>query len=272
MVDFALNHMTVPKASYSALIDVAAGAGCIGIEVRNDLGRPLFDGREPGEAGEMARDRGLRIHCVAEIKQFNTWDEERALEARHLVRIASAAGAEAVCLIPRNDHTGTRDGERQADLRAALRAIRPMLEDAGIVGLVEALGFASCALRHKSEAVEAIEEIDAAGTFRLVHDTFHHHLAGGGPLYPEHTGMVHVSGVVDPDLSVSDMGDEHRILVDERDRLGTTDQIAALAAAGYDGPISFEVFARAVHDIDDPVAALGASMDLIRVRLAPGAD
>ena len=268
MIDFALNHMTVPKASWSGLIDVAGRLGCVGVEVRNDLGRALFDGRTPNEAGEMARDTGLRILCVSEIRRFNAWDEDRALEARNLVRIASAAGAEAVCLIPRNDGMGTRDGERQADLRAALRAVRPMLEDAGIVGLVEPLGFDSCALRHKSEAVEAIEEIDAAGTFRLVHDTFHHHLAGGGPSFPEHTGIVHVSGVVDPQLAVSDMEDEHRILVDERDRLGSTDQIAALVAAGYAGPVSFEVFAREVHDIDDPVAALGASMELIRAHLA----
>ena len=64
------------------------------------------------------------------------------------------------------------------------------------------------------------------------------------------------------------MEDEHRILVDERDKLGNTDQIAALTAAGYGGPISFEVFAREVHDIDDPVAAIGASMESIRAHLA----
>ena len=266
MIDFALNHMTVPTASWSALIDIAARLGCVGIEVRNDLGRPLFDGRAPEEAGEMARDKGLRILCVSEIKQFDAWDDDRALEARSLAGIAAAADAEAVCLIPRNDGTGTREGERRANLRDALREIRPMLEDAGLAGLVEPLGFESCALRHKSEAVEAIEDLGAAGTFRLVHDTFHHHLAGGGPLFPDHTGMVHVSGVVDPDLTVSEMEDGHRILVDERDRLGNTGQIAALMAAGYAGPVSFEVFAREVHDIDDPVAALGVSMELIRAH------
>ena len=272
MLDFALNHMTVAKASYATLIDLAARLGCVGVEVRNDLEKPLLDGRDPAEAGAMARDKGLRILCVSEIKQFNAWDEDRALETRELVRIAAAAGAEAVCLIPRNDGAGTGDGEHQADLRAALREIRPMLEDAGLVGFVEPLGFDVCALRHKSEAVEAIEALGAARTFRVVHDTFHHRLAGGGPLFPEHTGIVHVSGVVDPHLAVSEMRDEHRILVDERDRLGNTDQVANLVAAGYGGPVSFEVFAREVHDIDDPIAALGASMDFVRARLtAPSA-
>ena len=268
MIEFALNHMTVPRASWRTLIDIAARLGCTGVEVRNDLGKPLFDGRDPREAGAMARDRGLRIHSVAEIKQFDAWDEDRALEARSLVRVAATAGAEAVCLIPRNDGTGAGDGERQANMRAALRGIGPMVEDAGIAGLVEPLGFETSALRHKSEAVEAIEDLDAAGTFRLVHDTFHHHLAGGGPIFPEHTGIVHVSGVADPGLDASHMEDGHRILVDERDRLGNAEQIAALLAAGYAAPISFEVFAREVHDIDDPVPAIGASMESIRARLA----
>ena len=268
MVDFALNHMTVANASYATLIDLAARLGCIGVEVRNDLGKPLLDGRAPEEAGAMACEKGLRILCVAEVKRFNAWDDSREGEARDLVRTATAAGAEAVCLIPRNDGIGTGDGERQANLRAALRGLGPMLEDAGITGLVEPLGFEVCALRYKSEAVEAIDELDAADTFRLVHDTFHHHLAGGGPLFPEHTGIVHVSGVVDPHLAASKMEDEHRILVDERDRLGNTGQISALIAAGYGGPISFEVFAREVHDIDDPVAAIGASMESIRAHLA----
>ena len=268
MIDFALNHMTVPRTSWRTLIDIAARLGCTGVEVRNDLGTPLFDGRDPREAGAMARDRGLRIHSVAEIKRFDAWDEDRAFEARSLVQAAAAAGAEAVCLIPRNDGTGAGDGERQANVRAALRGIGPMVEDAGITGLVEPLGFETSALRHKSEAVEAIEDLDAAGTFRLVHDTFHHHLAGGGPIFAEHTGIVHVSGVATPDLDASDMEDGHRILVDERDRLGNAEQIAALVAAGYGGPVSFEVFAREVHDIDDPVRAIGASMESIRARVA----
>ncbi|MGO4139887.1 hypothetical protein ACEQ6A_36365, partial [Rhizobium brockwellii] len=48
----------------------------------------------------------------------------------------------------------------------------------GIIGLVEPLGFEICSLRSKTEAAEEIRELGAESTFRLVHDTFHHHLAG----------------------------------------------------------------------------------------------
>ena len=268
MVAFALNHMTVAHASYAELVALAAQLGCVGIEVRNDLPQPLFDGMDPAEAGRMARDAGLRLLAVAEVKRFNDWSDARRAEALGLMKIAEAAGAEAVSLIPRNDNLGLGNGERQAHLRVALRDLAPMLADHGLTGLVEPLGFATCALRHKAEAVEAITALGAEGTVRLVHDTFHHHLAHGGPLFPAHTGIVHISGVTDPDLGLAEMGDVHRVLVDERDRLGNLDQIAALAAAGCAGPVSFECFAPEVHGAADPAAGLRASMEFIRSRLA----
>jgi 2-keto-myo-inositol isomerase len=268
MPTFALNHMTVARLSYAALLDMAARLGMAGVEVRNDLPRPLFDGLSPEAAGAMARERGLRLLAVAEVKRFNDWSADREAEALALVRIARAAGAEAVSLIPRNDNGGMGNGERQGALRVALKALRPMLEDHDLTGLVEPLGFETCPLRLKTDSVEVIEALGAAGRFRLVHDTFHHHLAGGGPLFPEHTGIVHVSGVTDPRLSVAEMGDRHRGLVDAQDRLGNLAQLRAFEAAGWRGPVSFEAFAPETHAAADPEGDLRRSMDHIRDGLA----
>jgi 2-keto-myo-inositol isomerase len=268
MTQFALNHMTVARASFRALVALAARLGCVGIEVRNDLPQALFDGMGPAEGGALARMAGLRLLAVAEVKRFNDWSEDKAAEALALMRIAKAAGAEAVSLIPRNDNQGMGNGERQAALRVALKALKPMLEDHDLVGMVEPLGFEICALRHKSEAVEAIEAVGGTGRFKLVHDTFHHTLAHGGPIFPAHTGIVHVSGVVDQGVSLSEMRDPHRVLVTPQDRLGNIDQIAALQAAGWDGPVSYEAFAPEVHALADPAGALQASIDVIRSGLA----
>jgi 2-keto-myo-inositol isomerase len=160
------------------------------------------------------------------------------------------------------------NGERQANLRLALRELKPMLEEHGLIGFVEPLGFESCSLRSKTEAVEAIEALGGSHCFKLVHDTFHHYLAGGGPVFPDHTGIVHISGVIDSSLSTAEMGDQHRVLVDARDRLGNLEQIEALHFAGYRGPISVEAFAPEVHAISNPGSALGQSFDFIRSRLA----
>lgn len=265
---FALNHMTVARMSYAALLDAAASLGCIGVEVRNDLPQPLFDGLPPTEAGAMARDKGLRLLALAELKRFNDWSADKAAEARTLMATAREAGAEAVALIPRNDNLGMGNGERQANLRLALRELAPMLADHGLTGLVEPLGFPICALRQKSEAAEAIADLGLEGSVRIVHDTFHHHLAGGGPMFPGLTGIVHISGVVDPAPSTEQMTDAHRVLVDGDDRLGNIAQLAALRDAGYDGPVSFECFAPSVHALADPVAAIAASIRHIDQGLA----
>jgi 2-keto-myo-inositol isomerase len=268
MLPFALNHMTVARQSFAQLLETAAALGCIGVEVRNDLPQPLFDGMSPEKAGEMARTKGLRLLALAEVKKFNDWSPDKAGEALVLMKIAKAAGAEAVSLIPRNDNQGMGNGERQAKLRVALRDLKPMLEDHDLIGLVEPLGFETCPLRLKAEAVEAIKALDARGRFRIVHDTFHAHLAGEDALFSDHTGIIHISGVTDPTLAVSEMADRHRILVDEADRLGNVTQIEALARAGYRGPVSFEAFAPGVHASADPVRDIGQSIEFIRSRLA----
>ena len=268
MIQFALNHMTVARASFRELVALAAKLGCVGIEARNDLPQPLFDGMDPVAAGALVRDNGLRLLALAEVKRFNDWSDDKAAEALALMKIAKAAGAEAVSLIPRNDSLGMGNGERQAALRVALKALKPMLEDHGLVGMVEPLGFEICALRYKAEAVEGIEAVGGRGRFKLVHDTFHHTLAHGGPLLPVHTGIVHVSGVTDQTVSLADMRDPHRVLVTQGDRLGNVDQIAALLAAGWSGPISFEAFSPEVHAFTDPGAELHRSFNFIRNGLA----
>ncbi|MGL4491185.1 MAG: TIM barrel protein, partial [Rhizobiaceae bacterium] len=217
---------------------------------------------------DYARSKGLRLLGLSEAYGFNAWNEPMRAKVQLLIEQAKASGAESISLIPRNDAPKLTDRERFDALCEALDEILPMLEYAEMVALVEPLGFTTSSLRRKSEAVDAIEAVGGRDHFKLVHDTFHHHLAGGGPLFPEHTGIVHISGVVDPTLSPDDMQDGHRILVDERDRLGNIDQIKGLLAAGYKGAFSFEVFSPDVHAIGDPASALAQSIHFINRALS----
>ena len=77
MTTFAINHMTVANLSYAELLDLAAELNCAGVEVRNDLPQPLFDGMAPEAAGDLARSKGLRLLAVAEVKRFNDWSDQR---------------------------------------------------------------------------------------------------------------------------------------------------------------------------------------------------
>lgn len=267
MVAFALNHMSLPNHDWRALLDTAAELGCVGVEFRNDLATPLFGGEPAATVAAEARARGLRVLGLSQVYPFNRWSDATRDAVADLVETAQACGAESISLIPLNDGTGGEDGPRQRALRYALQEIRPLVEGSGLIALIEPLGFTRSSLRSKSETIEAIEAVASRDQFRIVHDTFHHCLAGGGPIFAGWTGLVHISGVSDPAPALSEMEDAHRVLVDADDRLGNLDQIAALIAAGYDGPLSMEAFSPAFHASTNPVAALGTSFDFIRDRL-----
>ena len=273
-IPFALNHMAVPRLGTRAFIDLAAARGCCGVELRNDLAdkklttAAFFDGEPARVMGEYVRAKGLRLLGLSEAYGFNNWNEAMRAKVQLLIDQAKDSGAETINLIPRNDAPALSDAERAAALAEALAAILPMLVAADIVGLIEPLGFVTSSLRHKSEAVAAIRSVGGVGRFKLVHDTFHHHLAGGGPIFAEHTGIVHISGVIDPSLTPEQMQDGHRILVDGRDRLGNVEQIRALLDAGYAGAFSYEPFSPQVHELADAAPALRESMDFIRAAIS----
>jgi 2-keto-myo-inositol isomerase len=272
-LEFALNHIATPRLRLPAFLDLARGLGIDRVEIRNDLpGVEIADGTDPAEVRAAADARGVAILTINALYPFDVWDDERAEKADGLARYAAACGAGALVLCPLNTTEDARSAsQRAADLRRALAGLRPILERHGVLGLVEPLGFEESALRTKRAAVDAIDEVGAAERFRLLHDTFHHHLAGERELFPERTGLVHISGVEDRSLARSAMRDAHRVLVGPGDLMDNAGQIRALRAGGYRGPFSFEPFSRAVHDLTDPAAALRESMSFV-VREVVGAS
>lgn len=272
-LSFALNHITAPRLTCRELIDLAQRQGCVGVELRNDLAdkrlceRAFFDGESPKAVGEFAKSRGIRLLGLSEVYAFNRWSEEIRTKVERLIGEALASGAESISLIPSNDGRSEPDEARIEALRDALSRILPMLAGADLIALVEPLGFKTSSLRHKREAIAAIEAVGGQSRYKLVHDTFHHYLAGETEFFPEWTGIVHISGVIDPQLTPADMRDEHRILVDGSDRLGNAGQIAKLAAAGYSGAYSYECFAPSVHQSSTLERDLAASLSGLRTAV-----
>ena len=157
---FALNHMAAPRLRPAAFFALARGLGMSGVEIRNDLdGNAILDGTPPEKMADAAREAGVEIVSINALQRFNDWSAARAAEAAELADYAQACGAKALVLVPTNDGTGRADGERQDRLRIALQALMPILGERGLTGLVEPLGFESCALRLKSEAAQAIEAV-----------------------------------------------------------------------------------------------------------------
>lgn len=269
-IRFALNRMAAPRMEFGAWCAMVQRLGVQAIEIRNDLsGVELTDGTPAAQVGAVARAHGLVIRSINALQRFDQFNAEREAEAIELARYARDCGAEALVLCPTNSRSDARTPEgRHVTLVHALKALRPILQDHGIVGLVEPLGFEECAVRRKSQAVRAFEEIGADSTFRLVHDTFHHHLAGEGLFFPEWTGLVHISGVEDEAVTVGHMRDGHRVLVGAADRLGNPAQLRRLLDAGYAGYVSFEPFAESVAASPNIEAELATSMAWLRDSVA----
>ncbi len=264
---YAINHMAAPKKSIAELIALASALRLDAIEIRNDVpGQALDD--DPAAVRDLAKRAGVRILSINALQRFNEWSDARAAEARSLARYAQGCGAAMLVLCPVNDASfRPSEAERQTGLREALRGLAPILAEAGIVGAIEPLGFETSSLRLKAEAVEAIEAVAESDRFRIIHDTFHHYLAGEPHLLPEWTALVHISGV-ESDLPPDALRDPHRVLVGPNDRLGNVAQIAALLAGGYGGRFSFEPFAASVQASRDIAGALAASMHWIDAELA----
>lgn len=252
---FALNHITTPKLSVEDFFALARALGMTEVEIRNDT--PDIVGSVAPEAVKAAAAKaGVTLVSINALYPFNVWSGDLPARAAALADYARAAGAKALVMCPLNDGTPVAE----ADLVAALTAMAPILRERGLIGFIEPLGFAISSLRTKRQAIAAIDEAGGADVYRLVHDTFHHHLAGETGFFPERTGLVHISGVVDPAVAVEAMLDPHRVLVDAADRLENVAQIRELVALGFEGPYSFEPFAREVQELADPEAALRASM------------
>lgn len=265
---FALNHMAAPKLPVDAFFALSAQLGCNEVEIRNDIaGNAILDGTTAASIKASAAAHGQKIITINALQRFNEWNATRAAEAEDLARWCAETGAAALILVPKNDGTGCEDGVRQANLREALRGLAPILQRHGIMGFVEPLGFEICSLRRKSEVAAAIRELGFQDRFRITHDTFHHHLAGEDAMFPELTGLIHISGVSDPAISVADMRDNHRILVDAQDRVGNVAQVKRLLAAGVTTACSFEPFASEVQNSATLAADLSASMNYIRAAL-----
>ena len=271
-LNFGLNHMAAPAMSYEALFDLANELGISDVEIRNDLaGQAILDGTKASVVGAAAKSRGLKIISINALQRFNDWSPKRADEAKALADYAKECGALALVMCPVNDTAWQPETpERLAKLRAALQGLMPILADAGITGLVEPLGFVECSLRLKSEAVAAIDAVGGAARFKLVHDTFHHFVAGEREMFPLRTGLVHISGVDDAAVGADVMRDPHRVLVDGRDTIDNVGQIKALMAGGYSSAVSFEPFSDKVHQIKDIAAALSVSMAFIMDKVQAG--
>lgn len=250
---YSLNRMIKPGLSLQEFFCLSKDSGCTGIELRNDINDgKILDGMKPEDVKVLANDYGQKIISINAIQKFNLLScKEKTLDdLDYLIDISLCIGCEMIVLCPNNEKYDTRSKEQcYAETVEALKYIGNLLKNTGIIGLVEPLGFPISSLRFKQDAVKAINECDHSRLLKITHDTFHHFLSGEKLFYPEETGLMHVSGVVEQ-LQPGQYTDEHRIFITPEDIMSNVSQISEMKEKGYAGYISLEPFSSKVQKMN----------------------
>ena len=257
----SLNRILFPAANLEEFFRLTSELGLNKVELRNDIhGKGIIDSYSPKQVKRLSEKYGITIRTINALQKFNLGRilPKVLVELRELISLSVAIDCGAIVLVPNNEVDDERDSKTMMqETIAALKAFGPLFEESGLFGYVEPLGFEECSLRSKITAMKAIQE-SGCSNYKIVHDTFHHHLGPDARDALEneyditYTGLVHVSGV-EQDIPVNQYRDSHRFLITAGDNLKNREQIEHLITLGYTGDISFEPFASEVQRMEAEV-------------------
>ena len=135
--------------------------------------------------------------------------------------------------------------------------------------LLEPLGFKQSSLQKKSIAVNIIKSLNTK-KIKILHDTFHHSLSGEKDIYPDLTGLIHISGTSKNYIKnyvENTLTDDHRSIIDESDILDNVKQLNEFLNYGYEGFFSFEPFSNSLIQSDNIFESTKKSFDFIKSQI-----
>ncbi|MGI7008374.1 TIM barrel protein [Citrobacter braakii] len=245
---FCINRKIAPTLSIDRFFKLVQRLGLNKVELRNDMpGGKVTDGLSYMQIAEMADKCGLDILTINAVYPFNQLNEETLKKTEGLLRDARGVGAKALVLCPLNDGTPISD----AVTIAAIKQLSELFATFGIQGFVEPLGFPFSSLRSAVHSQHLIQE--AGSTFKIMLDTFHHHLYEDAEKeFAAHIdiagiGLVHLSGVEDQ-RPTTKLTDEERVMLTDKDVMENYRQVKRLEEMNYRGDYSFEPFSSTLAD------------------------
>lgn len=267
VLQFSMNRTCAPQLLLEDFIKLATGVGVDAVEIRNDIsGREFADGSPAKDIRSKLDDAGLKVASVNALQRFNDWNADRKIEAEKLIRYAAELGAPGLVLCPvHNIDHGWTEEEAEKNLRIGLRALAPILNDYGLIGYVEPLGMEGSTMKKQAMAVSAIQDVDGLDVYSLCYDTFQFFRCGDTQVFPEHIGLIHVSGITRLDLNPSELLEPDRGLVEDEDRVENIKQLSSILKTGYKGFVSMEPFDPLVQQNKALLANLNASFKRLKI-------
>jgi 2-keto-myo-inositol isomerase len=256
-----LNRVIKPQIPLEEFLKFTADLGIRYVEVRNDFTeKGVLDGLSEAALQMAFNKTGIKALTINALYPFEDVSVLKGNTERlqGLIAEAKRINCPQIVLCPLNDASDKRSPVQRADeLVTALNAYAPLFAEAGMIGLVEPLGFEICSLRTKKTALEGIAACDYPESYQLLHDTFHHYLSGETELFPKQTAIIHVSGVL-AGKAKGAIRDADRILVTKDDVMDNRGQVAALLDGQCRAPISYEPFSPQVREL--PLSELKAQL------------
>lgn len=251
---FCINRKIAPNLTIEEFFKVVKKCGLSKVEIRNDLpSGKVLDDLTIDQFNALTKKYEIEVVTINALYPFNYPERRSELtkKAEELLNIAKEIKCQAIIMCPFNEPDIRSESERKSDTLNSIKYFTKLFSQYGISGLLEPLGFTVSSLRSYILAGNLIQE--ANSPFKLVLDTFHHHLAGL-PLdrYQETVdinmiGLVHLSGVED-DRSVDELTDEERIMLSPQDILKSKEQVIELEKLGYKGIYAFEPFSSILNN------------------------
>lgn len=246
---FCINRKIAPNLDLEQFFSLVKKCGLNKVELRNDMpSGKVTDNLSNDQLNALAEKYGIEIVTINALGMFNLLDDQAALlkNAEALLSQAQAIRSKALVLCPHCSAGDNRSEEqKKTDTLAALKLLAPLFRQYGVQGYVEPLGFGISSLRSSLLTQSLIR--DSGAPYKIVLDTFHHYLSDvtqpefDAQVEIDGIGLVHLSGVEDP-RAKSALSDEERIMLSDKDRLESNQQVQNLERLGYRGLYAFEPF------------------------------
>lgn len=239
---FCINRKIAPNLTIERFFSLVQRCGFNKVELRNDMpSGSVTDNLSAAQVRDLAAKYQLDIITINAVYPFNQLTDALLKKTEGLLREAQGVGANALVLCPLNDGTPVSPTVAVH----AIQQLSALFAGFGVQGLVEPLGFPFSSLRSAVAAQQLIRE--ARSPFKIVMDTFHHHLYENAENeFPslidiDAIGLVHLSGVEDT-RPTDTLTDEERIMLTKNDVMDNYRQVMRLEKMGYRGIYSFEPF------------------------------
>ena len=148
---FALNHILAPNLNIHDFFKLAKNLNIQNIEIRNDLPKISLYNINAKIIKELVNNYNVNILSINALQKFNIWNKERKEELISLSEFAKKFDCKGIVLVPLNTGEFINKIERIKLLYNSLKNITPILNDYGLLGYIEPLGFEISSLRLKSE-------------------------------------------------------------------------------------------------------------------------